>query len=914
VSASSPAGRRARTRPPRLARALIARLVWSEDRAFLLADLDEELEQMAAERGPRAARRWYRAQTLRSVLPLARRRLSAPGRRPRAAARDAAPHRSEDSMSWLQRFSQDVRHAARAVRRSPRYAAAVIVTFALASGANIAVFSVVNSVLLRPLPYAAPDELVMVHRVTDYGIESGVSLPDFRDWRAASTSFARWAGYSGSGRTYLGPDGAERWRGVEATGELFEVLGVPPLAGRALQSGSDHVGDPVIVLGHGLWTRRFGADPDIVGRSIRFEDGTATVIGVMPAGFYFPTPDEEYWMPIAESPYIDQRGAWLLQTIGRLAPGVTLEAAQTEVGAVARRVAEAADGTAESPCRTTCTEVSVESRHEAYVGDTRRLFAILLGAVGLVLAIACANIANLGLTHATGRSRELAVRAALGAGRGRLSRQLIAEHVLLALGGALVGLLLSFAVLRGLVALGPDDLPRLGEVGIDWTALGYAMLVALVCGVVFGAVPALSASRASIGPALKDADRGSVGRTGRRTLRLLITTQVSLAVLLVLGAGLLVQSFLHLSEVRPGFDTRHVLAVHIDLPESRYGTPEATEGFYGSARGRLVGRSGIEAVGFTTHLPFSGSRIQASYTTESATGERTPGSDLELEVVGEGYFESVGIPRLAGRDISREDGPDAPLVAVVNQRFAELRWPGRNPIGRRFALDDSADADTPWHEIVGVVGTTLKRGMDDEPRPVAYFPRRQFQPTYGLMSGRSGYLTLRTTGAPARVISTVRSELAAIDPALPLPRIETSAELVSRSMAEPRFRTILLGSFAGLALLVALLGVYGVMAFAVARRTREIGIRMALGASARRIRGGVLRSGASLLVAGLAIGLGGGLAATRLLRSMLFGVSPSDPGTYAAAGALVVLAGVAACWLPARRASRVEPITALREE
>lgn len=898
-------------RPPRVARVLIRRLLWSADRDFVSDDLDEEFEELLVAHGPRTARGWYRRQVLRSIVPVIAWRLGRRGSRQPGAMTQLPTSASAkaDRMGALLRFRQDVRQAARSVVRDPRYAATVIATFALASGANIAVFSVVNSVLLKPLPYEEPERLAMAFRVTDHGSESRVSYLDFLDWREAATSFDTWAAYSESARTWLAESGAERWRGIETTPELFEVLGVPPLHGRTLQPGSDDIGDPVIVLSHALWQRRFGSDPSLIGRTIRFDGGTRTVVGVMPPGFYFPTPDEEYWIPLAASGrFLEQRGAWSLLSIGRLADDIPMERAQGELLAIAQRVdeenAEDWDGS---------TAVRVERRHEVYVGDTRRLFGILLGAVALVLTIACANIANIALTRASVRRRELAVRAALGAGRGRLARQLVTEHLLLALAGAAVGLFLSFAIVRGFTALAPADLPRIDEVGVDLIAFAYATLIALLSGLIFGSAPAIMASRTGLSRAINDAGRGSMSRVGRRTLHGLVTAQVAMAVILVLGASLLVNSFLRLSSVRPGFDTDGVLIMGVQLASDRYQDSESIEAFYSEVRRRLVDRPGIEGVGFSSHLPFSGSGISASYVVETTAGGRVDADDLQLEIVGSGYFDAVGIPMLVGRDVHGDDGAGSSPVAVINQTMADLHWPGGNAVGARFTLDDSGD-DVSWHTVVGVVGSTLKTGLDDVRHPVAYFPRQQFQSTYGIISGRSGYLVVRAPTAPAAVIPTVRSEIARIDRNLPLTDIRTSADMVAGSVAAPRFRTLVVSAFALLALLVALVGVYGVMAFAVARRTREIGIRMSLGASDRRVLVHVLRSGLGVVGLGIAIGVVSGLAASRLLSAMLFGLTPTDLSSYAAAAGFVTVAGLAACYLPARRASRVEPVVALREE
>ncbi|MDX1393520.1 MAG: ADOP family duplicated permease [Gemmatimonadota bacterium] len=901
-------------RPPRAWGRLLAAVTRPDDRPYILADLAEEYDELVRREGDRAARRWYRRQAIRSLGPSLAVRLSRERRESPITDLPTVAPPGRDGMSMLARLWQDLLHAARSVTRSPRYSATVIVTFALASGANIAVFSVVNAVLLEPLPYPDPDRLAMTFRVTDHGDESRFSWLDFRDARESVESFDAWAAYQVTSRNWLGDAGAEEWAGVETSPELFDALGVPPALGRALDPDLDDMGAHVIVLSHALWERRFGADTDVIGRAVPFDGHTPTVVGVMPPGFYFPTPDEEFWLPLGSgagdfhASMLENRGAWMLLTIGRLAEGVSLGAAQADVLAATHAVDEANAGEDDGE-----TAVRVVSRHEEYVGDTRRLFGILLGAVGLVLAVACANIANIALTRAATRKRELAVRAALGAGRRRLGRQLIGEHILLALAGAGLGLLLSFVVVRGLVALGPAELPRLAEVGVDLTALAYAVATATLCGLLFGGAPAMMAARGGLAGAIKDDARGSLSRGARRALQGLVTAQVAIAVVLVLGASLLVNSFIRLSSVRPGFDTERVLVVGVSLAEDRYPDSGAIESFYRGAHDRLAGLAGVEAVGVSSHLPFSGRGISVSYALEQTGGERLEGEGLQFEVIGPGYFDAMGIPLHRGRDIRPDDRTGGPLVVVVNGAFADARWPGEDPVGKRLTLD--TDEYDSWHTVVGVVGSTLKRGLDDDPRtPIAYFPRSQFHDTYGIISGRTGYLALRTSVPPAMLGAAVRSAIAEVDPTLPLSDIRTSAELVASSVAAPRFRTILVGSFAGLALLVALVGVYGVMAFAVARRTREIGIRMSLGASRRRVLAGVLRSGLGVVLVGLAIGIAGGLAASRVLDAMLFGLTPTDVASYGGAAVVVLGAGLLASYLPARRASRVEPVVALREE
>ena len=888
-------------RPPGGAVALIRRIVPGPYGDGFVAELNSEFTRRVARHGrARAtARLWYWIQAL--SLNTLRLRRAVRQREAHTSPRNPLP---TPRRYRLDSVAQDVRYAVRTLRKGPAYAITVVVTFALAVGANVAVFSVVNGVLLRPLPYADPGELVSIKRIhVRNGVSDGVSGPDFRDWQRETTSFTRVAAYTGARETYFGEDQAEEWLGVETSPELFTVLGVAPFLGRMLHPSVDPpLGGTSIVLSHRLWQTRFNGDSAVVGRVIRFEDRTTTVIGVMPPGFYFPTPVEQYWSTLDSFGWLQSRGAWFLRTLGRLAPGVELHVAQREMSAIAARIDSGPEGDQDA------AGVHLEGYHETYVGGTKKLFAILLGAVALVLAIACANIANLGLTRAAMRQREFAIRAAVGAGRLRLIRQVLAENVLLAVTGAAVGLGVAHGVVRGLLALGPANLPRQHEVGVDAAAMVFAMAIAVLCGLFFGLLPALQGSRFAVNDGWRD--RGP-GLRRHRTMKLLVISQIGLSQVLVVAAGLLLNSFLRLSAVTPGFDTDHTLTMQIHLPRAAYDSAERVVSFHRQLAERLATLPGVRNVGLTSHLPFSTSDIHVSYFLD---GDVPPvDRSVHLEVISEDYLSTMGIPLRLGRHFDGSDRPDQPLVALINQRMADMHWPGTSPIGERFTIDDEF-ADDKWITVIGVVGTVLKEGLDDDQGPLAYLSLPQFRGHYGFVSGRHVFLAIRSAGVPEDMVASARGEIAGLDARVAVTDIRSTRGLVADSAAEPRFRTVLIGSFAGLALLVALVGIYGVMGFVVAQRTQEIGVRMALGASAVGVLQQTLRRGAGLIAIGLALGTVAAFATSRVLSGMLFGVTAEDPVTFLGVTTFLAAVALGACYLPARRASRVDPMEALRQD
>jgi putative ABC transport system permease protein len=902
--------------PPAAAAWLIRRLVPGTYGEELTAELADEFARRLAAGGiPGAtAQLWYWSQALSPNLIRLRRDLR--GRR--ACTGRRAP-RGDFIVT-------DLRDALRALRKSPAYAFTVVVTFALAVGANVAVFSVVNGVLLRPLPYPAPEELITIKRVSTQAgaVDGAVSFPDFRDWRRETTALSGLAAYRRVIEKYFGAEEAEEWLGVETTPSLFAVLGVAPLLGRTLQPGVDPViGGAGVVLSHDLWQRRFHGDSAVVGRAVRFENGTKTVIGIMPPGFYFPTHREQYWTTFRGVGWLENRGSWGLYAIGRLARGARLTNAQRELSALAERTDRLPDSPAEA------AGVYLETRHDTYVGDTKKLLALLTGAVTLVLAVACANITNLGLTRAAAREREFAIRAAVGAGCVRLMRQLLAENLALALLGAAAGVAVAYAALPSLLATVPSSFPRRDEITVDTAALLFAAAAAVICGVVFGLAPALRAAApagsAHEGMRTRGAGRGA-GPRGHATLKVLAVSQIALSQVLVVGAALLLHSFVRLSAVRPGFDTDHTLTMRIVMPHDAYGAPEQVAGFHRTVEQQVRALPGIASTGLTSAVPFGGSDLRVSYWLRGdAPAEKYP---AHVEAISEDYLETMGIPLRAGRLFQPEDGPD---VALINQRLADLHWAGTSPIGRRLHLpsrsklasaasyspdpDLSPLADEPGVTVIGVAETVLKRGLTDEEPSVIYLPiGSQLSGRYSFVTGRWIYLAVRSSGEPEAMAAGVRREIRAIDPYVVVTDIRSTAGLVADSVAEPRFRTVLIGSFATIALLVALVGVYGVMGFVVGERTQEIGVRMALGADASGILHQVLWRGAGLVGAGLALGTVVAFATSRVLSGMLFSLSVTDPATIAAVTALLAAAALGACYRPARRASRVDPMDAMRQD
>jgi putative ABC transport system permease protein len=803
-----------------------------------------------------------------------------------------AQHRRGGRMDTLW---QDVKFSARTLASHRGMTIAAVLTLALGIGANTAVFSVVNAVLLRPLPYAAPERLTMVWE----GRGAPVSPANFLDWRSLSQAFEGMAALDFANFNLTGAGEPERLRGARVSAEMFRLLGVQPLVGRWFRADEDHDGAArVVMLGHGLWQRRFGGQRSIVGGAIALNGEAWTVVGIMPPGFDFPSQLAgealDLWVPIAFPPAeASERGLRRLGVLARLKSAVSLDDARTDMQAVGRRLAQ------QYPRDVQGGEIAVVPLRAQLVRGIEQPMWVLLGAVGFVLLISCANVANLLLTRAVAREREMAVRVAIGAGPWRLIRQLLVECVLLSLVGGALALVVALWGTEGLARLLPDRLPRVGTIDVDVTVLLFTLSVSLATGVLFGLVPSTEALKRRTSDALRQSGRGDVGGRGRLRNGLVVG-EVALALTLLTGAGLLAGSFYRLSHVDPGFDARNVLTADLALSDARYPEEAQRSAFIERTLENLVRLPGVESVGVAFFLPLGGGNAYFDMTLEGSTQAVA----AYWRVVSSGYFETMRIPLLRGRDFTPRDlGVSG--VAIVSESMARQFWPGQDPIGRRLKVG-LPDADEPWLEIVGVVGDVLHRGLATERTPELYVP-------YAQSPSRAVTLVVRTAaGFP--VAGALRKEIAAADPLLPVADVSLMEEVVARSVAPQRFRALLLLAFAAMAALLAWVGVYGVMACRVAQRAHEIGIRVALGAGARDIFRSVIGEGMKLTAGGLAAGLACATVLMRLLRHQLFGVEPTDPWTLAAVAFLLAVAALLACCLPARRAMRADPLVALRRD
>jgi len=806
----------------------------------------------------------------------------------------------------MESLLKDLRYGVRSLARSGSLSLAALLTLALGIGANTAIFSVVDGVLLRPLPFPEPERLVAAY--ADYRERGGperewLSYPNFADLRATPL-FEGLAGYGQWGPTLSGRGVAESLKGAQVSAGMFsEVLGVPPALGRAFEAADDQPGAaPVVLLSHSLWARRFGSDPVVLGSSLILDGAPYTVIGVMPEGLRPPVvPDAELWSPLAAGfgPSIDSRGSANMRAIGRLRDGVSLETAQATADGLAAQLQQ------EYPEANTGVGYLLRPLHADVVASADTALWVLLGAVGLILLIACVNVANLLLTRGEARRAELAVRAALGAGRGRIARQLLTESLLLAVAGGLAGFLLAVWGTRLLVAMAPEGTPRLDGVAVDARVLAFTALAALLSGLLFGALPSLRAARTDVVAGLRQGGRGGSG--SRRGLQsALVVSQVALALVLLVGSGLLLRTFARLQSVDPGYRTENRLSLLVALPDDGYAEPESRSRFYNRLIERLEALPGIAAAAATSTIPMSGNDGDVNFAVE---GRPLPPPGEEKAVwfrrVTPGYFELMGIGITAGRSFRESDSADAPRVAIINETLARREFPGEDPIGRRLNVNR---ADAPvWREIVGVARDIKNFGIRGESRNAMYLPHDQVPSTF--MS-----VVVATSIAPEAAVPMVREEIAALDPRLAASGVATLESLLSRTLAPDRFVATLLTLFALVALTLAGVGLYGVVSYDVARRSREMGIRMALGAAAPEILGLVLRETLLLVAGGVAIGALAGAFLTRVMESLLFGVSPRDPVTLAGVVLVLALVGVGAAALPARRAARREALAALHAD
>jgi putative ABC transport system permease protein len=805
----------------------------------------------------------------------------------------------------------DLRYAIRSLRKHPGFTVVVLATLALGIGANAAIFSVVNAVLLRPLPYEGANRIVVLwgdlHRP---GVnEIPASAGEYADYRDRSHAFDHVAVYDTAGVNLTGAGEPERLDGAIVTASLFPLLGASAQVGRTFTAAEEQPGrNDVALIAHRLWTRRFNADPAIAGRVVSIDGRPTQIVGVMPAAFRFPDAAVEVWKPLlldAEALSEDNRGSHGYTALARLRPGVTLAQAHADLAAVT------ATFKAEHPLNyRTGFSVALRPLRDEIVGDTGRGLLILLGAVALVLLIACANVSNLLLARAASRRREIALRTALGASRGRLVRQLLTESVLIAAAGGALGLVLASWGVNLLIALSPDTIPRLREVTLDQRVVLFTALVSLATGILFGIVPALRASGPSLNEALKDGGRSGESALHGRAGRLLVVSEVALSLVLLVGAGLLVHSFARVQQVDPGFDPRGMLTLRLSLPDSRYTTFEKGDRFFDALFAALRARPDVQAVAAASALPFSGAGGSRTFHIEGREPKRPEDQPEEqLRIVTDGYFQTMKIPVVKGRGFTDRDRLSGPRVALVNEALARKHFAGENPIGRRVAFS----RDEPqWYEIVGVVGNVKHRGLDAADRAELYVPYRQ--PLFPNWTVRPMQVVVRTAGDPLIAAATMRREIARIDPEQPISDVRTMDQRIGRSLESRRFNMILLAAFAVLALALAAIGIYGIVAYAVTERTHEIGVRLALGAQRRDVMAMIVAQGMAMTAAGTAAGIVSALLVTRLMSSLLFGVSTLDPITFTAIPVLLAAVAFAACYVPARRATRVDPLVALRTE
>jgi predicted permease len=810
--------------------------------------------------------------------------------------------RDARGVGLLENLLRDLSYSLRILLKNYAFTTVVVLTLALGIGANTAIFSFANGILLRPLPYPQSERLAVLDETAlKRGIDSmSVSFPNFLDWREQNKLFEDIGVYFGSSRFSLSGAGEPaEVRGSFISHGLFEILRVSPQLGRTFTANEDRPDeDAVVILGHNLWQRNFGGDPNIIGRKIMVSNRARTVVGVMPPGFQFPEV-AEMWAPVALTPKTFTRTDHGLSAIARLRDGVSFNEAQAEMTNIAARVEQA------NPVTNEGLGVKVTSLHDTLTGDYREALLILLGVVGCVLLVACVNVANLMLARATARQKEFALRAALGASRWRIMRQLLVESLLLSLVGGIVGFVLSIWALRLLLAAIPIQLPFWMNFGIDLRVLGFTAGITLLTGLMFGAAPALQTSRVDLNDTLKEGGRGAAG-VRARARNLLVVAEIALSLVVLVGAGLMIQSFLRLKRVNIGLNPQNVLTASVALPRAKYKEGEQRAAFYKNLIARVSSLPGVEAASATATVPLSGDGWGRSLTVEGfpvlPLGQAPM---IQHTVVTPGYFRTMAIPLLAGRDFNDADAKDSPDVTIIDERLAHEYWPNESPIGKRVRFGPPEDNE-PWHTIVGVVGTVRHQRMQEDTRKSVYLPHQKI-PVSGLA------VMARTNSNPEELAGAIRREVAQLDPDLPV-SVSTMDEVVAESIWQPRLYATLFGAFAGGALLLALIGIYGVMAFLVQTRTHEIGVRMALGASTRDVFKLIVGRGMKLTAVGVLIGVGGAIALTRLMHSLLFNTSATDPITFIVISLLLSVAAFLACYLPARRAAKVDPLIALRYE
>ena len=800
----------------------------------------------------------------------------------------------------------DLRYAARTLLKNPAFTIIAVIALALGIGANTAIFSVVNTVLLRPLPYKDPDRLVMVWEdAAKHGYPRDTpTTANFVDWRDQNQVFEGMAAMTDASFNLTGTGDPERLQGNRVSAALFPLLGVEPQMGRVFTAAEDQPGaQRVVILSYALWQRRFGGDPSIVGKALTLNGRSYTVVGVMPMRFHYPTVDDQVWVPIAFSPQATaDRTTHYLRVLARLKPGVTLAQAQTEMSTIATRLQQ------QYPQTNTDIGAVVTSLQEQLVGDIRPALLILLGAVALVLLIACANVANLLLARAAVRQKEIAVRVALGARRQRLIRQFLTESLLLSTMAGIVGLAIAYGGLILLRSFIPENIAQAREISIDFRVLGFTLLVSVATGVIFGLAPAIQAVRFNQIETLKEGGRdAATGGSSKRLRSLLVTAEVAISLVLLIGAGLLINSFLRLRNVDPGFRVDHLLTMNFVLPVPKYQDAERRSAFYKELIQRVEALAGVRSAAVTTNLPLYAGEYSITMVFEGKP-EPPPGQEpiIVTRIISPEYFDTVGIPLLKGRQLTEQDTRTSPKVVVISETMARRHWPNEDAIGKRIAFG-KVTTDDDWIHVIGVVKDVRQRLTTDS-KPQMYLSHQQvdfFAPEN---------LVVRTDVDPRSLAAPVRNAVWQIDKDQPVSDISTMEGILADSIARQRFSMLLFAIFACVALVLASVGIYGVMSYSVAQRTHEIGIRMALGAQTGAVLKLAVWYGMKLVGIGIVIGLIAAFALTRVMSTLLFGVTATDPATFTLISLLLVCVAAIASYIPARRATKVDPLVALRYE
>ena len=795
---------------------------------------------------------------------------------------------------------KDIRYGLRSLLKRPGFTAIALLALALGIGANTAIFSLVNAVILQPLPYRDPDRLISVFGSRNRSTQASVGPTEYLDYRSQNQTFEQFAASVSAmlPMNLTGTGEPERLSASAITGNYFDTFGVRPAIGRGFSLENEKTGqDHVTVLSHAFWQTRFAGDPNIVNKTIILDGKAYEVLGVMPAEVVLPQP-AQLWVPLNfdENPEMKMRHARFLLGIGRLKEGVSLAQAQADTDLIAAQLER------QFPDSNTGWSLRLTPLRETLVGGSRTMLFILLGAVGFVLLIACANVANLLLVRAAARQKEIAMRTALGASRLRIIRQMITESLLLAIFGGMLGALLAVAGVKLLVSLGADNIPRTANVKIDATVLAFTLLISLATGLLFGLAPALRTMKENLVDALKDGIRGGSEATVKnRTRSLLVVFESAIAVILLIGAGLLIRSLVALQNVNPGFDPNNVLTLRVDLPVQKYAnTPEKTLKFFEQLETRIAGLPGVEAVGFITELPLSGQSNGMPYRVEGQPDVTSNKVIADFRRVNQNYFSAMRIPLRRGRHFTEQEVRESAKVLIVSQQLADTAFPNEEPLGKRLFTGMGH-----YYEVIGIVGDIRHESLQSEPSGTMYMPTQQ-------AIWRT--LVIRTQGDPMSLVSGVRKEVNALDRDQPIAAVRPMTEWVALSVGGARYRTTLLGLFAVLAMILAATGIYGVMSYSVAQRTQEIGVRMALGARPFDVLKLVVGQGMMLALIGIVIGLAGALALTRVISSLLFGVTERDPVTFVVVAALLLVVAFIACFVPARRATKVDPLVALRYE